>query len=43
MSVSALDSSIISFYLKGNATVIENVEKAINEGHDIVISPIAYI
>ena len=42
MSVYALDSNIISFYLKGNATVIENVEKAINEDHDIIISPIAY-
>jgi len=30
MSVFALDSNIISFYLKGNTSVIENIEKAIN-------------
>jgi predicted nucleic acid-binding protein len=42
MSVFALDSNIISFYLKGNATVIENIEKAINEDNSIVITPIAY-
>jgi predicted nucleic acid-binding protein len=42
MSIFALDSNIISFYLKGNARVIENIEKAINEDHTIVIPPIAY-
>ena len=42
MSVYALDSNIISFYLKGNTTVIENIEKAISEDHFIVIAPIAY-
>ena len=42
MSIFALDSNIISFYLKGNVTVIENIEKAINEDHTIVITPIAY-
>jgi len=42
MSVFALDSNIISFYLKGNTTVIENIEKAINEDHTIVIPPIVY-
>ena len=42
MSVYALDSNIISFYLKGNATVIENMERAISENHTIVITPIAY-
>jgi predicted nucleic acid-binding protein len=42
MSVYALDSNIISFYLKGNAAVIQNIEKAIEEDHEIVIAPIAY-
>jgi predicted nucleic acid-binding protein len=42
MSVYALDSNIVSFYLKGNKTVIENIEKAIGGDHGIVITPIAY-
>jgi predicted nucleic acid-binding protein len=42
MSIYALDSNIVSFYLKGNQTVIENIEKAIGEEHSIVITPIAY-
>ena len=42
MSVYALDSNIVSFYLKGNSAVIENIEKAINENHTIIITPIAY-
>jgi predicted nucleic acid-binding protein len=42
MSVYALDSNIVSFYLRGNHTVIENIEKAIGEDHSIVITPIAY-
>ena len=42
MSVYALDSNIISFYLKGNKTVAENMEKAISDDHTIVIAPIAY-
>ncbi|MCL1813679.1 MAG: PIN domain-containing protein [Treponema sp.] len=42
MSVYALDSNIISFYLRGNTAVIENIEKAIGEDHTVVISPIAY-
>ncbi len=42
MSVYALDSNIVSFYLRGNITVIENIEKAIGEDHSIVITPIAY-
>jgi predicted nucleic acid-binding protein len=28
MSVDALDSNIVSFYLKGNLSVIENIEDA---------------
>jgi len=42
MSVYALDSNIVSFYLRGNHTVIGNIEKAIGEEHSIVITPIAY-
>ena len=42
MSVYALDSNIISFYLRGNAIVIANVEKAIDEGNSIVIPPLVY-
>ena len=42
MSVYALDSNIISFYLKGNTAVIENIEKAIVEDQKIVIAPISY-
>jgi tRNA(fMet)-specific endonuclease VapC len=42
LSVYVLDSNIISFYLKENNCVIENIEKAINEGHSIIIAPIAY-
>ena len=42
MSVYALDSNIVSFYLRGNTDVIANIDKAINEGHNIVITPIAY-
>jgi predicted nucleic acid-binding protein len=42
VSVYALDSNIISFYLKGNTTVIENIQKAISDDNNIVITPIAY-
>jgi len=42
MSVYALDSNIISFYLRGNTNVIENIEKAINDEHSIIIPPIVY-
>ena len=42
MSVYALDSNILSFYLKGNAAVIENIERAINDEHSIIITSIAY-
>jgi len=42
VSTYALDSNILSFYLKGNTAVIENIEKAINEDNGVVITPIAY-
>jgi tRNA(fMet)-specific endonuclease VapC len=40
--VYALDSNIVSFYLKGNTAVIQNIEKVIADGHLIVVAPIAY-
>jgi predicted nucleic acid-binding protein len=40
--VCALDSNIISFYLRDNAVVIANIEKAISDGNNIVIPPIVY-
>ena len=42
MNAYALDSNIISFYLKGNTAVIDNIEKAIEEDKKIVITPISY-
>ena len=42
MSVYALDSNIISFYLRDNAIVIANIEKTISDGNSIVIPPIVY-
>jgi len=42
LSVYALDSNIISFYLRGNTAVVKNMENAIDENHSIVITPIAY-
>ena len=42
MNVYALDSNIISFFLKENAVVINNIEKALSENHKIIITPIAY-
>ena len=42
MSVFALDSNTISFYLRGNVAVIASVEKAIDDGNSIVIPPIVY-
>jgi predicted nucleic acid-binding protein len=42
VSVYALDSNIISFYLKGKTAVIDNIERAIIDNHTIVITPIAY-
>jgi predicted nucleic acid-binding protein len=42
MSTYALDSNIISFYIKGNVAVSRNMEQGINDNHTIVIAPIAY-
>jgi len=42
MSVFVLDANIVSFYIKNNPKVIENIEQAIIKGDDILIAPIAY-
>ena len=42
MSVYALDSNIISFYLRDNTAVIANIEKAISDGNSIIIPPLVY-
>jgi len=42
VSVYALDSNIVSFYFRGNTIVIENIEKALNNNDNIVITPITY-
>jgi len=42
VSVYALDSNIVSFYLRDNANVIANIEKAITDGSSIIIPPIVY-
>jgi predicted nucleic acid-binding protein len=42
VSTFALDSNIISFFLKGNSIVLKNIENAIDGNHNIVITPIAY-
>jgi hypothetical protein len=40
VNVYALDSNIISFYLRENTVVIKKNEKAISDGNSIVIPPI---
>ncbi|MDR2085658.1 MAG: type II toxin-antitoxin system VapC family toxin [Dysgonamonadaceae bacterium] len=42
MSVFVLDTNIISYYLKGHDIVVNNITKAIINGDNIVIAPIAY-
>jgi len=42
MSVYVLDTNIISFYLKGNETVANNLVRALKNGDSILIAPIAY-
>ncbi|MDR0445440.1 MAG: PIN domain-containing protein [Oscillospiraceae bacterium] len=42
MSVYVLDANMISYILRGQETVINNAMSAISNGHDIIISPIAY-
>jgi predicted nucleic acid-binding protein len=38
----ALDTNIISFYLKGNERVAESIRCALLDGDDVIIAPIAY-
>ena len=42
MSVFALDSNIVSFYIRQNEHIIKKVGDVLLEGHDVIISPIAY-
>jgi tRNA(fMet)-specific endonuclease VapC len=42
MSIYVLDANIVSFYLKGHTTVIENIENALSSGSEIFIAPMAY-
>ena len=42
MSVFVLDTNIISFYIRQNEQIIEKVRNTILEGHEVIISPIAY-
>jgi predicted nucleic acid-binding protein len=42
MSVFVLDTNIISFYLKGNEAVADNITSALMKGDDILVAPIAY-
>ena len=42
MNVYVLDTNIISFYLRGNEMVKNNIVKALNNGDSIIIAPIAY-
>jgi PIN domain nuclease of toxin-antitoxin system len=42
LSVYVLDSNIVSFYLRQNEKVIQKVKDVLLEGHEVIISPIAY-
>jgi len=42
LSVFVLDSNIVSFYLRQNERVIQKVRNVLFEGHEVLISPIAY-
>lgn len=42
MSMYALDTNIISFSLKENKTVVDNIRAALKDGHSIIIPPIVY-
>ena len=42
MSVFVLDTNIVSFYLKEDKYVIENIENAVLSGNELFIAPIAY-
>ena len=42
MSVYVLDSNSISFYILQNEQVIQSVRDTLLDGHEVIISPIAY-
>ncbi len=42
MSVFVLDSNIVSFYLRQNEKIIQKVKDVLLDGHEVLISPIAY-
>ena len=42
MRVYVLDTNIISFYLKGNEVVADNIVRALANGDSILVAPIAY-
>jgi predicted nucleic acid-binding protein len=42
MTTFALDTNIISYYLKGHEVVVDNITRALVKGHNIVVPPIAY-
>jgi tRNA(fMet)-specific endonuclease VapC len=42
VSVFVIDSNILSFYLRQNQQIINKVQKSLLEGHEVIISPIAY-
>ena len=41
-NVYVLDTNIISYYLRGNELVASNVFRALANGHNIIVAPIAY-
>jgi len=42
VSVFVLDSNILSFYLRQNQKIIDKVQETLLDGHEVLISPIAY-
>jgi tRNA(fMet)-specific endonuclease VapC len=42
LSVFVLDSNIVSFYLRQNEKIIQKVKDVLLDGHEVLISPIAY-
>jgi len=42
MSVFVLDANIVTFYLKENRRVIENIERTVIAGDELLVAPIAY-
>jgi tRNA(fMet)-specific endonuclease VapC len=42
VSVFVLDSNILSFYLRQNKYIIQKVQDTLSQGHEVLISPIAY-